>query len=843
MNRSALMAARLAWRQALAALRAGGATRLLLIALVVAVAAVTAVTRLTDRVDGAMRTQGSQTLAADLKLMLTAPISDQRLSLLARHHARTAPVATFPSAISAHDRVVLVAVKAVGPAYPLRGQLTIRRGAPGTPTQAVSHGPPSGAVWVDQSLLDRLDLHRGQTLPLGNSHPKIAAVLVDEPDRSPSFINIAPRVMIANADIAATGLIGPGSRIHYAELIAASRNNIRDLQQALTPTLAAGERLQTPAQANRGLSSALAKAGLFLNLSALAAVVLAGVAIALSARQHARARLDEIALLKTLGAGRGVLRQLLAWQLGFLGLGGVAIGLAVGELAELGLGLVVHAGLGVTLPVGHVLAAWPAPLVAFTLLAGFAWPAVASALGTPPARVLSRSSEGDTARRWPVYLTASISVSAMAAIATNDLGLTAAVLLTVVGGALVFALGGWLLLKILAWVQPRIGNRFGPGLRLGVDALLRRRGVAIAQCVALGMGLTLIFMLVVVRGDLLDSWRASVSADAPNRFLINITPDQTGPIGDFLSSQDIQRPTFYPIVRARLTRVNKQSLAASPELRKSAGGLSRRALNLSWMARLKADNELVKGHWWTPADRGKALVSLDDSVARRLDLSIGDTLAFDIAGQSLTVRVASIRHIDWSSLQPNFFVLAPPGLLDHYPQSLITGFFLPPNDHKIMAQLVQRFPNVSVIDIGSLLAQIENLIDQVSLAVELVFGFTLLAGLVVLVAAQSATRDVRRREAAVLRAIGARGTWLRQSVWAECLFIGTTTTLLAAAAAQIGASVIATHFLHLEYHIRWDVWLVAILFAIGAIALAGALTLGNVMQQPAWTVLRQADAD
>lgn len=843
MNRPNSMAVKLAWHQAVAAIRAGDATRILLIALVIAVAAVAAVTQLTDRVDSAMQAQGSQTLAADLKLTLTAPTSPKRQALLAQHNARTAAVATFPSAVSVKDSVVLASVKAVAPAYPLRGQLTIRQGPPGAAEQNISHGPPRGVVWVEQSLLDRLGLHIGQRLPLGNSQPRIGAVLVDEPDRSPSFVNIAPRVMMAGADVAATELSGPGARIHYAELIAASPANVQAIQTALTPTLADGEQLQTPADANRGLASALDKAAIFLNLAALAAVVLAGVAVALSARQHAQTRLDEIALLKTLGAGRGVLRQLLAWQLGFLGLAGIVVGLVVGELAQFGLGLVVNTGLGIALPSGHALALWPAPLVAVALLAGFAWPAVAGALATPPARVLARSADERPARRWPIYIVASLSVAGMAALATGDLRLTGAVLLTLAGGALVFALGGWLLLWGVSRVRSRIGGRFGPGFRLGADALLRRRGLAVAQCVALGMGLTLIFMLVVVRGDLIGSWRANVAADAPNRFLINITPNQTGPVGNFLSDHGISEPAFYPIVRARLARVNDKSLAESPELAEDAGDLSRRALNLSWMSELKPDNRLVEGQWWQPQDRGKAQVSLDDSVARRLNVAIGDTLTFDIAGQPLTAHIASTRHIDWSSLQPNFFVLAPPGLLDDYPQSIITGFFLPPGQNRVMAQLVQRFPNVSVIDVASLLAQVEQLIDQVSRAVELVFVFTLVAGLVVLIAAQNATRDVRRREAAVLRALGARSTWLRQSVWAESLFIGTTTTVLAAAAAQIGAAVLADRFLHLDYQIRWDVWLVAMLLAIGAIAITGALSLGRMMSQPAWAVLRQADAD
>lgn len=835
-------AARLAWRHGRRAL-GGGEARILLLALVVAVATVAAITQITARVQAALVDQSAQTLGADLRLDLRAPLDTERARRLAQIGVTTATASVFPSVATHGKALLLVSVKAVSPNFPLRGAVSLRDGPTDSPLQSVHHGPPEGSVWVGQRVLEGLGLHIGDRLTLGTSRPVVSAVIVAEPDAGPGFANLAPRLLMAQSDVAATGLIGPGSRVRYQALIAGTPTQIAAAQIALAPTLTTGERMQTPAQADRALARALDRARIFLNLAALVAVALAGVAIALAARQHAASRLDEIALMKTLGAARGLVTRLLAWQLIYIGTLGIGLGLLLGYAAQRATGLIVSPLFDIVLPPGHAAMLWSAPAVGAVLLAGFAWPALSTARRTPPARILSRASGEVHSGNWLLYGAAITSVALLAAAATRDPGLTLWVLGAALASTLLFALAALALLGLIEQLRRRAGAGLGPGPRLGLAALSRRRATTVTQIVAFGIGLTLVFLLVVVRGDLLAGWQTTLATNAPNRFLINITPSQTTAIGDYLATHGIGRPRFYPIVRGRLTQVHGAPLEADPQRLQAAGELARRALNLSWSAHLKSDNRIVAGHWWRPADRGAHRVSIDRSVARRLQVAIGDQLTFDVAGQPLTATVESIRDIDWSSLQANFYVLFPPGVLDGYPASYITSFHVPASHRDALAGLVHQFTNVSVIDVTAILARIETLIQRLSVALELVFGATLAAALVVLLAAVQTSRAERTREAALLRVLGARSRWLRQAAMIEYLMIGVLSSVIAAVVAQACEAALASRLLHLEYRIRWEVWLAAVVLASAAVAAAGLLALGRSLRTIAWQNLRDADSE
>ena len=833
-------AVRLAWRQ-IGRSRRDGSAWILLIALVVAVAAVGAVSQMTDRVRAGMERQGAATLAGDLELELRAPLDEKRAAILdeigVAHHG----VTVFPSVVSQNDdEITLVSVKAVEDGYPLRGEVTLRRGDPGSPTETVTRAPEPGTAWVAQRILDAQQLAVGDTLHLGDARLKIAAVLVIEPDRGQGFANIAPRVLIRDADVAATGLLGPGSRANYDERIAGEPAALEQVRERLEPTLQPDERLRTPAESNRALARALDRADVFLDLAALVAVVLAGVAIALTARQHASSRLDEIALLKTLGAARGLIARLMAWQLVFVGAIGIGLGLVVAWLAQLGISQLIARAFEIQLPAASWLALWPAAATGAVLLAGFAWPALAQARATPPARVLARSLAEQRGRMWLIYAAAFASVALLAAAATRDITLTAWVVGATIGGTAVLWVVALGLLAGIDRLRPRIGNRGGPGLRLALSALARRRQASALQIVAFGIGLTMLFMLVIVRGDLLAGWQADIAADAPNRFLINITREQQPAVAERLQQAGLDAD-FYPLVRGRLTAVDGTAIEDDAELAEQAGELTRRELNLSWIDDLKNDNRIVAGQWFDADDTGKPRMSIDTSVAERLDVGVGDSLTFDITGTPVTATIESIREIDWSSLQANFYVLFAPGVLDEFSATYITSLYVPDDAHGVIGALVREFSNISVIDIAAILEQLTTLIDRLSLAIELVFGFTLAAGLVVLLAAMQASRAERLREAALLRALGARSSWLRQATFGECLLIGLCASLLAAAIAQITAIVLAVWVFDLDYAWRWPLWLIAITIATGVIALSGLASLREVLRQPAWASLRASD--
>lgn len=820
--------------------RRSGDWRVLVAALVVAVAAVAAVGLITDRVRVALTQQGSHLLAADLRLNLRAPPQADQRRLISAAGVQSARVTVFPSVVTRGDALELVSVKAVERAYPLRGALIIRRAndSPQANRETVRHGPPSGRIWVQASLLSALDVSIGDTISLGKKSFTIGAILVFEPDRSTGFVNIAPRVMMAHKDLAATGLLTAGSRAQYHVLLAGEPAQIDAVAAALESTLEAGESLQTPAEARPALAAALDRADVFLDLAALVAVILAAVAIALAARQHALRRLDEIALIKTLGAPRNFVRRLLLWQLTILGLIGIALGLAAGFVAQAGLAWAVTALLDLELPGPSPVAAWPALATAAVLLAGFAWPALSQARFAPPARVFTRSADTGRWRALRVYLAAVAAIALLSAAATRDAKLAAYVFGAVMISAMLLAGLANLLLRGLTLLQRSWAQRLPAGLRMGLAAVVRRRGASVIQITAFGIGLTVLFLLIVVRGDLLASWEADVAANAPNRFLVNIAPKQSDAVQAFLKERGLAVPHLYPLVRARLVAVNGEAIADNPELAEAAGDLAQRALNLTWQRKLKADNTIIAGHWWQPDDYGKPRISIAASVAERLDVGVGDSLSFDVAGQRFTARITSIREINWSSLQANFFVSVAPGFLGDYPTTYITSLYLPPGRNRVLVDLVDRFPNISVINVAAIVDQVKRVVARVSLAVELVFGFTLAAGVMVLLAAIQASRDERRREAAVLRALGARSRRLRQSAATEFLIIGLTSALLAAIVAQVCAALLATQLLDLACQIRIPVWLMAIGIATVAIATVGMLSIRDVLRQPAWASLK-----
>lgn len=811
---------------------------LLVAAVAIAVAAAAAVSLFTDRVRAAMAAGGGEAIASDLRLELRDRLAPDRREAMQAAGLRVAETVEFASVgiQPGGENTALVSVKAVEPAYPLRGEVIISRDAEGSSGQTIGSGPPAGAVWVERRVLAELDLRLGDRLQLGESELEITARLIAEPDRGAGFLGLAPRVLMNLADVPATKLLQPGSRAEYNVLLAGEPDAVRGWRAETEPTLGRGESMESASEARPALQRALDRAEVFLDLSALIAVILAGIAIAMTAHQHALRRYDEIALIKSLGARRGFLGRMLAWQLVMLGSAGIVLGLSLGWTAQAVLSGIAARALSLELPGASPLSLWPALLTGAVILGGFAWPLLAAARNAPPLRVLQGSAAGDPATR-ALYPVAILSVVGLVAWQTGDLMLC----LYVLGGGLLSAIVLWaaarLFLKGLGLLVDRALVPVG-GWRQGVTALLRRPQQTSLLIVAFGIGLAVLFTLAIVRTDILASWEQSIDEDAPNRFLINIAPDQVDQVERYLREQMSRSPELYPMIRGRLTQRNGEALPNDKVDREEAGELMRRELNLSWQAELKNDNQVVTGQWFTGEDHGRALVSIDESVAERLNVGLGDSLGFDVAGETFSAEISSIRHIDWDSLQANFYLIFPPGFLDDYPTTWITSIKVEPADEAALSTLIRRFPNISTLDIQVILRQLEQVIDRVSLAVEFVFLFTLMAGALVLLAAIQTTRHERLREAAVMRALGARASLLRRAALAEFLGVGLLSALLATLCAQTLAVVLAVQLLDLDYQLRPLVWLLAIGLAAGSIATAGMLGIRGVLRQPALASLR-----
>lgn len=825
-----------------------GELLVLMVALAVAVAASTAVSLFNDRVRQAMTASGGEAIAADLRLELRSALDPERRESIAASGLRLATTTTFASVAQANAKTSLVSVKAVDADYPLRGELRIETGQGQNEerTKQISHGPLPGEVWVERRVLVDLEIELGDTVQLGVSTFKASALLVQEPDRGTGFIGLAPRVMLNANDLAATELLQPGSRATYRVLLAGKPEQISEFRAAFEPTLGLGETLENAAEARPALRAALDRADVFLDLAALVAVILAAVAIAMCAHQHALNRYDEIALIKTLGARSGFLTRALLWMLLLLGLVGTLAGAILGFIAQLILSNLIDGVMDLVLPAPSLWAALPAVATGVVVLFGFAWPALAQARHAPAARVFQRALPLPPWRGRLVSAAALISVAGLVVWLSGDLALATRVL----GGGLVAAALLWLAarlgISLLGYFRRGSkpsrhrapGSSLGPGIRLGMQAILRRPRESALLVVGFGVGLSVLFLLVLVRGDLLSGWQQNLAADAPNRFIINISPEQTDAVTEYLQDNGWSAPKIFPMVRARLVSLNDEPLDADAGDEEEAAEFLRRELNLSWQWQLKADNEILQGRWWQPEDEERGLVSVEESVAERLDLELGDTLGFDLAGESFSAEVASIRSVDWTSMSANFYMLFPPGFLNNHPATYVTSLHVTPAQEASLNGLVQAFPNLSLLDIGVILQQIQNIADRVSRVVEFVFVFTLLAGVLVLFAAVQGSRAQRRNEAAIMRALGARSSLLRTALLTEFLLLGGLAALLATAVAQTLAIIIATQLLDLDYAIRPALWLAAITLSTLAIAGVGLQSVRDVLRQPAMASLR-----
>ncbi len=769
-----------------------GELRLLAAAVVVAVAAVSAVSWLAERVGGAGGERAAELLGADRAVRSAEPIPEEWLQQARELGLAYARSAEFPSVVLAGDATQLVSVKAVERGYPLRGSLQVSDSVD-APAEAVRAVPPSGTVWVEPRLLPPLALAVGDSLGLGEREFRVARLLRLEPDRGGFFDSVAPRVMLNYDDLASTGLIQPASRVRYQLLLAGPEPALERFHDWLVRQELRGVRWRTPEDASIGVREVMLRAKRFLGLSALLTVVIAGVAMLLTVRRYAARQVDRVAVMRCMGATAGEVTALFAWKLFWLGLFAGAAGLALGfGLHWLMLGLVAEL-LPAELPAlgwRPALAGW---LTAFAALLGFALPTVLRLRRVPPLRVLRRELGQDVFGGASLYLAALATIFLLMWWQAEDLKLAALVGAAVLATLAALALLAWGLVRGLRKVRARGGR----GL-LWLSGLTRRPATAAVQIMGVGVGLMALFLLTVVRQDLLDAWRGSVPADAPNYFLVNIQPEQVDALRTRLRAEDID-PVLHPMIRARLIAINDRPVRPEDYQDERAQRLVAREFNLSYGTALSPDNRVVAGDWWGERPADPRTLSVEQGLAKDLGIALGDRLAFQIGGEAVTGTVGNLRQVKWDSFNVNFFVLAPPGLLEDYPTTYITSFHLPPQRQPLLTELVRRFPSVTVFDIGNILATVRGIVDQGVRVVELMAALTLLAGVIVLLAALQITGEERRFESALLRALGASRASIRRLARAEFLLIGGLSGALAGACAALAGYVLARQLFELSY--------------------------------------------
>ncbi|MEP6548609.1 MAG: FtsX-like permease family protein [Gammaproteobacteria bacterium] len=810
-----------------------GELSVLLLALTVAVLSLTAVGFFTSRISQGVRAQAAEVLAADLRLESPNPIPTHYFAYAQARSLRSAQILSFPTAIFSGDESQLAALNAVTAGYPLRGHVRIADTPFGVarPTDRI---PGRGEVWIDARIIAQLKIALGSSLTIGAASFRVTQVLDYRPDQGTGFVNLAPAALLNYDDIGSTQLIQPGSRVTYAALFAGPAAEIAPFREYLVSNKAPGERLREVDESSRQLNSAIDRASRFLNLASLASVLLAAVAVAMGARRYATRHIDSVALMKCMGASQTFVLAISVIELALLAVFAVAIGASLGYLAQSGLAWLLRGLIRTDLPVASLA---PLPIALVTVLAmliGFALPPLLQLKSTPPARVLRKSVSAPPLRYGLSYLLALAALFAILWSLVRDTELVLSVLAGVLGVGLVLTLAGYGLVRLTG----RLRGGVGVAWRYGLANVSRRGGDSVVQIVAFGLGLMMLLLLAVVRGDLLADWRHSLPADVPNNFLINIRPEERDSLHGFLRSRGLGQPQMFPMIRARITAINSRPSESLKFKGESGRGFLEREQNLTWSAALMDDNQLIAGNWWTAADFGKPLVSISSEYQEALQLQLGDKLSFDIAGETLTVEVASIRKIRWDSFRPNFFLVFPPGLLDGAAGTYMTSVYLTAAQRPALADLVRQFPTISVFDVDAILKQIRDIMDRASLAVQYVFLFTLAAGIVVLLAAVQSTRDERRYESAMLRTLGAsRGTVL-QGVAAEFSALGFLSGTLAAFGATAVGWVLARRLFSLHYTLDPWVWVVGLVCGTVLVGLSGTLATRRVVNTPPIQTLR-----
>jgi putative ABC transport system permease protein len=747
---------------------------------------------------------------------------------------RTVETVRFPSMTLHGDKSQLTEVKAVGPGYPLKGRLTIDDGQRAVDKPADSI-PAAGTVWIDERLMARLGVQIGDAVALGKRSFRVAARVTEDPETSVGFLNLGPRLIVALADLPSTGLIQVGSRVTYRLGLAGPLQAIRDYRTFASSRAGPGQRVEDVRDARPEIRSALERAETFLGLSALLSVILAAVAVALAARRYLTRHLDACAIMRCLGASQGLILRLHLQQFIVLGLAASVAGCLLGFAGQAVLSAMLMPFVGVELPLPGLVPIAQGFAAGFTLLLGFAVPPLIALRQVPTLRVLRRDLGVPDTAGIAGYVLGVAALALLILWEAQDAKVGAYVLGGAVGTMLGSAIVTWLLMRAFAWT----GARAGFAWRFGLANLRRRPLGTVTQVVALGVGMMALVLLTLVRSDLLASWKKTLPPDAPNRFLVNIQPDQVGAVQAFFRDNGIQPPEMFPMIRGRLLALNGRPVSSADYADDRAKRLIDREFNLSSVEHQQVDNVIVAGHWWNSSERASQF-SVEEGIAKTLGIKLGDRLSYEIAGSPLEGPVTSLRKVEWDSFRVNFFVVTPPGVLDAYPSSYVTSFHLAPERSALMDQLVKRFPNFLVIDVAAVLTQIQRMMDQVIKAVEFVFLFGLLAGLVVLFAAISATHDERVFDAAIMRTVGATGRQMLSAHAAEFAAIGALAGLLAAIGASILGWVLATRVLNVPYALSPWVWVVGLIGGTGGVLIAGLLGTRRVLRTPPMQIFREA---
>lgn len=763
------------------------------LALSLAVACVLALGSISDRMEQGLSQQSRDFMAGDRVLRTPRAVPEEWLNHAIKAGLTVAKQLVFTTMTFADETPQLADVKAVDAGYPLYGVLE---------TQPPGLKAEPGSVLLAPRLMALLNLKPGDAIEVGDTTLHIAGEVLQEPDAGFNPFQIAPRLMMNLADVEQTGAVQAGSRISWRYKFAGTPEQLQQYEHYLLPKLQPEQRWIGLEQDEGALGKSLQRAQQFLLLSALLTLLLAIAAVAVAMSHYCRSRYDLIAILKTLGAGRVALGKLIIGQWLMVLLFSALTGSLIGLIFEALLMYLLRPVLPATLPAAS---AWPwlwamGSMVLISFLVGIR--PYRLLLATQPLRVLRRDS---VAKIWPLKIYLPIMAGVIVALLALLMGGNRLLWAVLAGMLVLAALAGGLGFAVLQLLKVLTVKHLA--LRLAINRLLRQPWVTLSQLAAFSLSFMLLALLLVLRGDLLDRWQQQLPPESPNFFLINIAPEQAQPLKTFLTHHGVSPETFYPIVRVRMSAINGKSTEGNPD------EALNRELNLTWQSQPPEHNPIVSGGW--PPKLGET--SMDEAVAARLNIKLGDTLTFMGDTQPFTAQVTSLRKVDWESMRPNFYFIFPPGALENQPQSLLTSFRWQGNND-LLIQLNREFPTISVLDIGAIIKQVAQVLEQVSRALEVMVILVTACGLLLLLAQVQVGMRQRHQELVVYRTLGASGKLLGRTLWWEFALLGLVSGLVAAIGAETALGMLQTQVFDFPWQPDWRLW--AILPVTGALLLS-----------------------
>ena len=822
------LALRLLWRDS----RSGELT-LLILALIIAVSSSTAIALFSDRMQRTMNHQAAELLGADLVIASPEIIAPEWLEQAKSLNLTTARTAEFPSVLIEHDELLLTSVKAVSDTYPLRGFLKTSDGEVSAET-IVHHGPDPGTAWLEKRLLSALKLKLGDTLTVGEKPLLVTKIITYEPDKKGDFYSFSPRVMINDLDLLATGVIQPGSQVHYYFQFVgdANANALVAFKNWLKPQLNASQRLMDSHDNRPELSSALNRAERYLGLSSILVILIAGVAIGMATTRYTERHFNATALLRCLGLKQREILWLYSSQFIVLGLIASAMGSALGYCAQVGLFYILRELLPQPIASLSLDSLFFGFIIGMVVLLGFALPPLLRLKHVSALRVLRRELEPPQPAVWLVYGLVISIISLLIWKYTHDLKMTASVLGV---GLIVLLVLGLLIMGLLKLMYKRLD---GMSLlwRLGLQGLLRNNRASISQILAFSITLVAMLLSFNVRNDIINDWQQQLPKDAPNHFALNIFPTQVQDFKAELKLQHITGSEFYPVVRGRLIAINDQAVQKRASKDSQGDNALHRDLSLTWAADLPNENKLQAGAWWLDAQPGQ--VSVEQKLAQSLTIKVGDNLTFTVGSQQFNATVANIRSLRWDTMKPNFYMVFSPGTLEAYPSTFITSFYLAESQKELLNALVKKYPSTTILEVDLILQQFKTLLTQLTQAINFLLYFALMAGFIVLLAAVYATLDQRIYEGALMRTLGASRRLLRTAQLIEFSALGLISGVMAMVMSELMLLALYTQVLHISYRPSFYLWLLVPVTNAVLISVVGSWGVRQVLNKPPLQVLR-----